>query len=72
MAIVTRGVQPASELMAAAPPAWLEQWSSFAARLRFAELPAEVAQRTRLALLDSIGAIAAGAQEAEVGRSRRG
>jgi 2-methylcitrate dehydratase PrpD len=66
MAIVTQGVQPASVLMAAPPPAWLEEWATFAARVRFAELPAEVAQRTRLALLDSVGAIAAGAQEAEV------
>jgi 2-methylcitrate dehydratase PrpD len=66
MAIVTKGVLPASVLMAAAPPAWLGEWSGFAARVRFADLPGEVAQRTRLALLDSIGAIAAGAQEAEM------
>jgi 2-methylcitrate dehydratase PrpD len=64
--MVTAGVEPASKLMAAPPPAWLDDWCGFAARLRFADLPAEVAQRTRLALLDSIGAIAAGAQEAEV------
>jgi 2-methylcitrate dehydratase PrpD len=66
MAIVTKGIEPASALMAAAPPAWLDEWCGFAARARFADLPAEVAQRTRLALLDCIGAIAAGAQEAEV------
>jgi 2-methylcitrate dehydratase PrpD len=66
VAIVTAGVEPASSLMAAPPPAWLDEWCGFAARLRFADLPAEVAQRARLALLDSIGAIAAGAQEAEV------
>jgi len=66
MAIVTKGVEPASVLMAAAAPPWLDQWCGFAAQLRFDHLPAEVAQRTRLALLDSIGAIAAGAQEAEV------
>jgi 2-methylcitrate dehydratase PrpD len=66
MAIVTAGVEPASALMAAPPPAWLGEWCGFAAKLRFADLPAEVAQRTRLALLDSIGAIAAGAQEAEM------
>jgi 2-methylcitrate dehydratase PrpD len=66
MAIVTKGVEPASVLMAAAAPAWLSQWCGFAARLRFADLPAEVAHRARLALLDCIGAIAAGAQEAEV------
>ncbi|MBU8537992.1 MmgE/PrpD family protein [Falsiroseomonas tokyonensis] len=65
MAIVTPGVEPASTLLAAPPPSWLGEWAGFAARARFAELPAEVAQRTRLALLDCIGAIAAGAQEAE-------
>lgn len=66
MAIVTKGVEPASVLMAAAPPAWLEEWCRFAAGARFASLPPAVAQRARLALLDCIGAIAAGAQEAEV------
>ncbi len=66
MAIVTKGVEPASVLMAAAAPSWLGEWCGFAAKLRFADLPAEVAQRTRLALLDCIGAIAAGAQEPEV------
>ncbi|MCZ8149824.1 MAG: MmgE/PrpD family protein [Roseomonas sp.] len=66
MAIVTKGVEPASVLMAAAPPAWLDEWCRFAAQTRFASLPAEVAQRARLALLDCIGAIAAGTQEAEV------
>ena len=66
MAIVTKGVEPASVLMAAAPPAWLDEWCRFAAQARFASLPAEVAQRARLALLDCIGAMAAGAQEAEV------
>ena len=66
MAIVTKGVEPASALMAVAPPAWLGQWCDFAAGTRFADLPAEVAQRARLALLDCIGAIAAGAQEAEM------
>lgn len=66
MAIVTKGVEPASVLMAAAPPAWLDAWCGFAARMRFADLPAEVAARARLVLLDCIGAIAAGAQEAEM------
>jgi 2-methylcitrate dehydratase PrpD len=66
VAIVTKGVEPASVLMAAAPPAWLGEWCGFAARLRFADLPAEVAQRSRLALLDCIGAISAGSQEPEV------
>jgi 2-methylcitrate dehydratase PrpD len=66
LAIVTPGVESASTLLAAAPPTWLEAWCRFAARLRFADLPAEVAQRARLVLLDCIGAIAAGAQENEV------
>jgi 2-methylcitrate dehydratase PrpD len=66
MPIVTEGVEPASVLMAAPPPAWLEEWCAFAARTRFADLPGDVAGRARLALLDSIGAIAAGAQEAEM------
>jgi 2-methylcitrate dehydratase PrpD len=66
MAIVTPGVEPASALLAAPPSPWLEEWAGFAARARFADLPAEVAARARLVLLDSIGAIAAGAQEAEV------
>ncbi len=66
MAIVTEGVEPASVLMAAPPPAWLEEWCAFAARTRLADIPAEAQQRARLVLLDSIGAIAAGAQEEEV------
>lgn len=66
MAMVTPGIEPASALLAAPPPAWLGDWTGFAARTRFADLPAEVAQRARLVLLDCIGAIAAGAQEAEV------
>jgi 2-methylcitrate dehydratase PrpD len=66
MAIVTAGVAPASALLAAPPSAWLAEWAGFAARLRFADIPAEVAAHARLVLLDCIGAIAAGAQEAEV------
>jgi 2-methylcitrate dehydratase PrpD len=46
--------------------AWLDQWSRFAAGLRFEDLPAEVVARARLVLLDTIGAIAAGAQEPEM------
>ncbi|NKC30717.1 MmgE/PrpD family protein [Falsiroseomonas selenitidurans] len=65
MAIVTPGVAPASALLATPPSPWLGEWCAFAARTRFSDLPAEVAQRTRLALLDCIGAIAAGAQEGE-------
>jgi 2-methylcitrate dehydratase PrpD len=65
MAIVTPGVQPASELLATPPSPWLQEWAGFAARTRFADLPGDVVARARLALLDCIGAIAAGAQEAE-------
>lgn len=46
--------------------AWLAAWSRFAAGLRFEDLPAEVVARARLVLLDTIGAIAAGAQEPEM------
>lgn len=66
MAMLTKGVEPASALLAAPPSPWLGDWAGFAARTRFADLPAEVVARTKLALLDCIGAIAAGAQEPEV------
>jgi hypothetical protein len=39
MAVVTQGVEPASALMAAAHPAWLDAWCGFAARIRFDHLP---------------------------------
>jgi len=45
---------------------WLVEWSRFAAALRFEDLPADVVARARLVLLDTIGAIAAGAQEPEM------
>ncbi|MHB2169797.1 MmgE/PrpD family protein [Alsobacter sp. R-9] len=45
---------------------WLDRWSSFAAGLRFADLPASVVERTKQVLFDSIGAIAAGAREPEM------
>ena len=66
MAMVTAGVEPASTLLAAPPSAWLAEWAGFAARLRYSDIPAEVSAHARLVLLDCIGAIAAGAQEAEV------
>jgi len=66
MAIVTKGVEPASALLAAAPSAWLAEWAAFAARTRFADIPADITAHARLVLLDCVGAIAAGAQEAEV------
>jgi 2-methylcitrate dehydratase PrpD len=46
--------------------AWLVEWSRFAAGLRFEDIPAEVVARARLVLLDTLGAIAAGAQEPEM------
>ncbi len=57
-------VRTATQLMAEPVPAWLDTWGDFAAGRP--ALPAEVAARARLALLDCIGAIAAGAAEAEV------
>ena len=66
MAMVTAGVEPASSLLAAPPSAWLAEWASFAARMRYSDIPAAVTAHARLVLLDCIGAIAAGAQEAEV------
>jgi 2-methylcitrate dehydratase PrpD len=46
--------------------AWLVEWSRFAAGLRFEDIPAAVVAHARLVLLDTIGAIAAGAQEPEM------
>ena len=66
MAIVTPGVVPASALLAEAPSPWLAEWSRFAAALRFGDLPGGVADHARLVLLDTLGAIAAGAQEPEM------
>lgn len=66
MSIVTPGVRSASDLLAMPPSPWLTEWAGFAARLRFSDIPAEVATHARLVLLDCIGVIAAGAQEAEM------
>lgn len=46
--------------------AWLDQWSRFAAGLRVEDIPPAVVAHARLVLLDTIGAIAAGAQEPEM------
>jgi 2-methylcitrate dehydratase PrpD len=46
--------------------AWLDHWSRFAAVLRFEDIAASVTAHARLVLLDTIGAIAAGAQEPEM------
>lgn len=47
-------------------PAWLDEIAAFYARTSFADLPAEVAARTKQVIADCIAAMAAGAQEAEV------
>ncbi len=65
MTIVTPGVVPASVLLKTGRPDWLSRWGAFAAGFRFGDLPAEAADRTVLVLLDCIGAMAAGMQEAE-------
>lgn len=67
MTVVTSGIVPASAsvLAGAGPPPWLAAWGAFAARVRFQDLPAEVAGRCKLVLLDTIGAVAAGMQEPE-------
>ena len=51
-----------------ARPAWLEQWARFATALKYQDLPEAAVERTKQVLFDSIGAIAAGAQEPEVAR----
>jgi 2-methylcitrate dehydratase PrpD len=66
MAIVTPGVVPASALLAEAPSPWLAEWSRVAAALRFGDLPGGIGDRARLVLLDTLGAISAGAQEPEM------
>ncbi len=66
MTIVSKGIQPASELLASRRPQWLDRWGRFASSLTLAQLPEEVIARTKLVLLDSIGVIAAGMQEPEM------
>ncbi len=64
--IVTYGVVPASILITGKQPLWLRQWASFARKTRFRDLPDPVIERTRLVLLDSLGAIIAGRAEPEM------
>jgi len=66
MTIVTQNVIPASVLLQDGQPAWLRQWGSFAGRIEFSDLPEPVVARTKLVILDCIGAIAAGMQEPEM------
>jgi 2-methylcitrate dehydratase PrpD len=66
MTVLGHDVVPASVLLQQGQPAWLGEWGRFAEQVRFADLPAPVVERTRLVLLDCIGAIAAGMQEPEM------
>lgn len=66
MAMLSFGVVPASRLVTGKSPAWLRQWSRFAAGLKFEDLPSETVSRTRLVILDCLGAILAGRAEPEV------
>ncbi len=66
MAIVTPGIVPASVLVTGRQPAWLKQWGRFATATRYEELPPEVVERTKLVLLDCMGAMIAGRGEPEV------
>lgn len=66
MTIVTPGVMPASELLREGRPDWLAVWGRFAASVAFDDLPGEVVARTKLVLLDCLGAIAAGHREPEM------
>jgi 2-methylcitrate dehydratase PrpD len=58
-------VAPAAEVDPA-PPAWLAELARFVADSRPRDLPRTVVERTALVLADSLGAIAAGAQEPEM------
>ena len=58
-------VKPASALLAAARPSWLDRWGTFAAGLTVSDLPAPAVERAKLVLLDCVGVIAAGMQEPE-------
>lgn len=66
MAIVTPNVVPASVLVTGKRPAWLRRWAKFARKTRFEDLPEEVVARSRLVILDCIGAILAGRAETEI------
>jgi 2-methylcitrate dehydratase PrpD len=72
MGIVTPGVMPASRMVSKAVPPWLQRFARLARGLRHDDLPEETLARTRLVLLDSVGAIIAGRAEPEVaGTARR-
>lgn len=66
MTIVTPGVIPASVLAAEKPSRWLDTFARFARATRYDDLPATVVARTKLVILDCIGATLAGRSEPEV------
>ena len=71
MTIVTPGVEPASKLVTGRSPKWLKAWARFAKEASYDALPAEVVSRTRLVVLDCLGAIIAGRGEPEVGLAEK-
>jgi len=71
MTIVTPGVEPASKLVTGRSPKWLKAWVRFAKEASYGALPAEVVSRTRLVVLDCLGAVIAGRGEPEVGLAER-
>ena len=71
MTIVTPGVEPASKLVTGSSPKWLKVWARFAKEASYGALPAEVVSRTRLVVLDCLGAVIAGRGEPEVGLAER-
>lgn len=71
MTIVTPGVEPASKLVTGRPPKWLKAWARFAKEASYEALPVEVVSRTRLVVLDCLGAIIAGRGEPEVGLAEK-
>ena len=66
MGIVTAGVVPASVLVTGKRPKWLRDWARFARAAAFDALPDPVVDRTRLVILDCMGAMIAGRSEPEV------
>jgi 2-methylcitrate dehydratase PrpD len=71
MAITTPGVVPASVLVTGHTPGWLTTFARFARRTRYEDLPEEVVARTRLVILDCIGAMLAGRREPEIAEADR-
>lgn len=63
---LTGGIPTASELLAQERDDWLEAWSAFASGLTLVDIPEPVVTHAKLVLLDTIGAMAAGSEEAEI------